>query len=135
MSERGADAGCGSPPSPARGGAGGGVLRWGPGAALIAGAALALAAAPASAGDPGAGREKARQCQTCHGIDGLAKIPEAPHIAGESELYLRTQLEAFRSGRRQHEIMSIVARTLSDTDIADLAAWYASIEISVEVPE
>lgn len=123
-------------PSPHGRGVGGEVVpRRVPGAALIAGAALVLAAAPAIADDAEAGREKARQCQTCHGIDGLARIPEAPHIAGESELYLRTQLEAFRSGRRQHEVMSIVAQGLDDTDIADLAAWYASIRISVELPE
>jgi cytochrome c553 len=104
-----------------------------PAAALAA--AVALAAQPAAAGDPSAGRGKARQCQTCHGIDGLARIPEAPHIAGESELYLRNQLEAFRSGRREHPIMSVIAKGLSDADIADLAAWYSSIRISVEVPQ
>ena len=105
-------------------------------AALLAGAALALAALPAEAGDAAAGRKKAAaQCQTCHGIDGLARIPEAPHIAGESELYLTNQLEAFRSGKRQHPIMSVVAQGLNDEDIADVAAWYASIGISVDVPE
>lgn len=108
--------------------------RRAPGAALL-GAALALAAQPALAGDPATGRKKAAQCQTCHGIDGVAKIPEAPHIAGESELYLKNQLMAFRSGRRTHPIMSVIAKGLSDADIADLAAWYASIKISVEVPE
>jgi cytochrome c553 len=95
-----------------------------------------MAAVPAQAGDAAVGRKKAAgQCQTCHGIDGLARIPEAPHIAGESEVYLTNQLEAFRSGRRQHPIMSVVAQGLSDEDIADVAAWYSSIGISVEVPE
>ena len=102
----------------------------------MAGATLALAVAPAWGGDAAAGREKAAsQCQTCHGIDGLARMPEAPHIAGESEVYLTNQLEAFRSGRRQHPIMSVVAQGLSDEDIGDVAAWYSSIGISVEVPE
>ena len=58
-----------------------------------------------------------------------------PHIAGESEIYLITQLKAFRSGKRTHEIMSIIAADLKDQEIADLAAWYASIKISVELPE
>lgn len=89
----------------------------------------------ATAADAAAGRQKARQCQTCHGIDGIARIPIAPHIAGESEIYLATQLKAFRSGKREHEIMSVVAKDLSDEDIADLAAWYASIEFSVTLPE
>ncbi|MBF2759506.1 MAG: cytochrome c [Ectothiorhodospiraceae bacterium AqS1] len=74
-------------------------------------------------------------CQTCHGLDGIAKIPLAPHIAGESELYLRSRLEAYRSGEIEHEMMSLVAKTLSDEDIADLAAWYASVRISAQIPE
>jgi len=89
----------------------------------------------AFAADAAAGRMKAAACRTCHGIDGIAKIPIAPHIAGESEIYLQTQLKAFRSGKREHEIMSVIAKDLSDDDIADLAAWYGSIKISVEVPE
>lgn len=96
----------------------------------------ALAAAPALAqGDMQAGRKLAQQCATCHGIDGLAKVPIAPHIAGENFTYLKTQLQNFRSGRRQHEIMSIVAQTLSDEEIDNLAAWYSSIHISVALPE
>lgn len=104
---------------------------------LLLGLALAGAglSPPSLAADAAAGREKARQCQTCHGIDGIAKIPIAPHIAGESQIYLETQLKAFRSGKRVHEIMSVIAKGLSDEDIADLAAWYSSIEFSVTVPE
>jgi len=90
---------------------------------------------PVAAGDPAAGREKARACATCHGIDGLAKMPIAPHLAGESEIYIQTQLRAFRSGKRTHEMMSVVAKGLTDEDIADLAAWYASIHIEVSLPE
>lgn len=120
------------PPSPA-----GPTGRRPPGAAagLLGLALTALAVAPALAGDAEAGREKASQCKTCHGIDGLAKIPEAPHIAGENAVYIENQLEAFRSGRRKHPIMSVIAAGLSDEDIADLAAWYSSIGISVTVPE
>lgn len=96
----------------------------------------ALAAGPVLAnGDAAEGRKKARQCSTCHGVDGLAKIPIAPHIAGENFTYLKSQLENFRSGRREHEIMSVVASTLSDADIDDIAAWYSSIHISVALPE
>lgn len=104
---------------------------------LLGLAALAVASPspPAEAADAAAGREKARQCRTCHGLDGIARIPIAPHIAGESRIYLETQLKAFRSGKRQHEIMSVIAKDLSDTDIADLAAWYASIEITATMPE
>ena len=48
---------------------------------------------------------------------------------------LSVQLKAIRSGKRVHEIMSLIAKDLTDEDIADLAAWYASIRITVEVPE
>ena len=89
----------------------------------------------AGAGDPALGRQKAKMCRTCHGIDGLARIPSAPHIAGESQIYIVTQLKAFRSGKRTHEIMSVIAQQLSDADIDNLAAWYSGIQISVTVPE
>lgn len=87
------------------------------------------------AADPSLGRQKAKMCQTCHGIDGLARIPSAPHIAGESQVYLVTQLKAFRAGTRTHEIMSLIAKDLSDEDIENLAAWYSSIEIDVRMPQ
>ena len=98
-------------------------------------AVLALAATSAIAGDATTGREKAKKCKVCHGIDGIARIPIAPNLAGESEIYLATQLKAFRSGRRQHEMMSVIARDLSDEDISDIAAWYSSIKIEVTLPE
>jgi len=97
--------------------------------------AFVALAAPAHAADPAAGKAKAAKCKTCHGIDGIAKIPIAPHIAGESTIYLETQLKAFRSGKRVHEIMSVVAKDLTDEDIADLAAWYSSIKITAQMPE
>ncbi len=100
-------------------------------AALVLTASLGTAAAA----DAAAGREKAGMCRTCHGIDGVARIPEAPNLAGESAIYLQTQLKAFRGGKRTHEMMSVIAAGLSDEDIADLSAWYSSIEISVKMPE
>jgi cytochrome c553 len=88
-------------------------------------AAISLLAAPSHAADAKAGRALAAQkCQVCHGIDGIAKMPVAP-----------TQLKSFRSGKRENEMMTVVAKDLSGQDIANLAAWYASIEISVKVPE
>lgn len=102
---------------------------------LAAGVIPAVIANSSLAGDASAGREKIAQCRTCHGLDGIAKIPIAPHLAGESEIYLQTQLKAFRSGKREHEMMSVVAEGLSDADIADLSAWYASIKITATLPE
>jgi cytochrome c553 len=92
-------------------------------------------AAPALAADASAGRALAGQCQTCHGLDGIAQIPIAPNIAGESQIYLEKQLKAFRSGARENEMMSVVAQNLSDEDISNLAAWYESIEVTASMPE
>lgn len=63
--------------------------------AAACGGALGGLALPASAEDAAAGRQKARMCQTCHGIDGVARRPDVPNIGGESTLYLTRQLEAF----------------------------------------
>ena len=89
------------------------------GGVLLAGAALAD-------GDPAAGQKVAGMCRTCHGLDGFARIPIAPHIGGEPAAYLERQLQAFRDGSREHEMMSVVAAGLSDTQISDVAAWYAA---------
>jgi cytochrome c553 len=104
--------------------------------ALALGASLVLFwAAQADAGDAKAGRAKAESvCSVCHGVDGLAKIPEAPNLAGQTETYLIEQIAAFKSGERKNEMMSVVVQDLSDTDIENLAAYYSGIEISVKPP-
>ena len=88
-----------------------------------------------AAGNVTAGRQKALQCQTCHGLDGLSKIPDAPNIAGSPEGYLVKSLNAYRKGERKNDMMSIVVQQLSEQDIADLAAYYAAIEVSVKPPK
>lgn len=95
-----------------------------------------LCAGPLAAeilGNRDAGRKISGQCRTCHGADGFATIPIAPHIGGEPEAYLRAQLTAFRDGTREHEMMTIVAANLSDQQIADLAAWYGGHEARAEL--
>jgi cytochrome c553 len=87
-----------------------------------------------AAGDVKAGRRKALACQTCHGMDGAAKIPEAPNLAGQSEIYLIKSLQDYRSGERKNEMMSIVVKALNDQDIADLAAYFAAIPVTVGEP-
>jgi cytochrome c553 len=83
-----------------------------------------------AAGDVKAGRQKALQCQACHGMDGTAKIPEAPNLAGQSEVYLVKSLQDYR----KNEMMSIVIQSLKDQDIADLAAYFAAIPVTVGEP-
>jgi len=102
---------------------------------LAFGGAIAGIPPSALAADAAAGKEKAKKCQTCHGIDGAAKQPHVPNIGGESDIYLIKQLKAFRSGERQDPQMSIMAKPLTDEDIADLAAWYSSIKFTVTMPE
>jgi cytochrome c553 len=87
-----------------------------------------------AAGNITTGRQKALACQTCHGLDGLSKMPEAPNIAGNPEQYLVRQLNAFRKGERKNEMMTVVVQQLSDQDVADLAAYYAAIEVTVKLP-
>ncbi len=96
--------------------------------------ALGLLAGAALAGDAKQGREKAVQCQPCHGLDGIAKIPGAAHLAGQEEVYLVKALKDFKTGARNNEMMSVLAPGLSDQDIDDLAAYYASIPVTVGKP-
>jgi len=82
--------------------------------------------------DVEAGRRKAVACQACHGMDGIAKLPDAPNLAAQPAGYLERELRAYRSGTRRNEVMSIAAKPLSDGDIRDLAAYYAAVRIEVK---
>jgi cytochrome c553 len=93
---------------------------------------LLLAATPALAADAAAGRQKALACAVCHGPLGLAVAPDAPSLAGQSAIYLGGQLRAYRGGARKHEVMSVMAKPLSDADIDDLVAWFSSLQVSVQ---
>lgn len=88
-----------------------------------------------AAGNLTAGRQKALQCQTCHGLDGLSKLPEAPHLAGQPEPYLVKSLNDYRKGIRKNDMMTLVVEKLTDQDVADLAAFYAAIEVTVKLPK
>lgn len=83
------------------------------------------------AGDVKAGRTKALMCQACHGTDGLSKVPDAPNLAGQTEPYLVTQLQAYKSGARKNDAMSLVIASLSDKDMEDLAAYFSAIEVKI----
>lgn len=67
-------------------------------------------------------------------MSGLSQAPDAPHLAGQPVFYLAAQLRAYRSGARRHEVMSVIARPLTDDDITNLAAWFASIRVEVQAP-
>ncbi len=96
--------------------------------------AAALLCSSAAAQDAAAGRAKAQACAVCHGPLGLSSAPDAPHLAGQPALYLAMQLRNYRSGKRPHEVMAVLAKPLSDDDIANLAAWFASIKVEASAP-
>ena len=104
-------------------------------APLILGGLVLAGGFPAAADDPAAGRKIANMCRTCHGIDGYAQIPIAPHIGGEPKEYLEAQLMAFKTGTREHEMMSVVAAGLSAQQISDVAAWYAAHSAVATLPD
>jgi cytochrome c553 len=79
-----------------------------------------------------AGRAKADAvCAACHGSKGYSQLPNAPHLAGQPEIYLKEQLKAYRNGKRANEVMAVIAKPLTDDEISNLAEWYSSIQIKV----
>ena len=98
-------------------------------AALIATIALtALSVNAAHAADVEAGRQKAASCAGCHGVDGNSQTPMNPNVAGQKEQYLVTTMLDYKNGKRQHTLMQAVLTPLSEADIRDIAAFYASQE-------
>ena len=94
-------------------------------------AAIVLAAASAALAAEPQPPAQARVCAPCHGPLGVSVQPDAPNLAGQPRAYLAAQLAAYRSGKRAHEVMGVVAKPLTDADISDLAAWFASLEIAL----
>jgi cytochrome c553 len=88
--------------------------------------AFAASAAPAQQGDPSAGQPKTATCGACHGVDGNSITAEWPSLAGQHETYLVRQLMAYRDHERPDVGMQQFAATLSEQDMLDIAAYYAS---------
>lgn len=93
-----------------------------------------MLAGAASAQDIDEGRKVAGMCRTCHGLDGYARVPIAPHIGGEPADYLAEQLRAFKTGTRAHEMMTVVAASLSEQQIVDVSTWYAAHQVTATLP-
>ena len=83
-----------------------------------------------SAGDAAKGREKTQMCEGCHGIEGwrtaFPEVYRVPRLGGQHEAYLVSALKQYRAGERSHPSMRAIAGSLSDADIANLAAYYAA---------
>lgn len=97
---------------------------------LCASVLWALAAPVQAAGDPKAGQQKTSMCAGCHGIPGwrtaYPRVYSVPLLGGQHADYIVAALKAYKSGERQHPSMTRVAASLSEQDMEDLAAYYAS---------
>jgi len=107
----------------------------------LAAAALApiLAAAQTAtpAGDPQKGSQKVQMCQGCHGILGwrtaYPEVYRVPKIAGQHPAYIVAALKEYRAGQRKHPSMDAITATLSDQDMADIAAYYSQAPLQTAV--
>jgi cytochrome c553 len=99
--------------------------------------ALLLLAAPVLAwaqdapkGDPEAGARKNAMCMGCHGIDGwrtaYPEVYSVPKIGGQHPAYIVAALQEYKRGDRTHPSMRAIAASLSNQDMADLAAYYGA---------
>ncbi len=106
---------------------------------LLAAAAIALVGSAHAAGDVKAGENKAAMCIGCHGIAGyqnsFPEIHKVPKISGQSDKYIVAALTAYQKGERKHPTMRGMAGSLSEQDMADLAAYYAGHNPGVTAPE
>ncbi|MGM0594259.1 MAG: c-type cytochrome [Pseudomonadota bacterium] len=87
-----------------------------------------------AAGDAAAGKTKANTCVACHGADGNSTNPIWPRLAGQHADYTAKQLAEFKSGARKDPTMNGMATPLSEQDMADLAAFFASQSAGVGAP-
>jgi len=108
--------------------------------ALLAAASTATGAAHAQgavSGDPAAGALKVQMCQGCHGIEGwrtaYPEVYPVPRIAGQHPTYLVKALQEYKNGERAHPSMRAIAASLTDKDMADVAAYYGQDGLSTTV--
>lgn len=88
-----------------------------------------VVASVAGAADPAAGKQQYEAtCAACHGADGISIAPIYPNVAGQKDQYLVAQLKAFRDGSRRNTIMEPMAKGLTDTQIAHLAAYVSGLK-------
>ncbi len=90
-----------------------------------------LTATDALAGDPVAGKARSVTCAGCHGADGIAMIPGYPNLKGQNEQYLVNSMKAYKNGERTGALANVMkaqANLLNETDIANLAAYYANLK-------
>jgi cytochrome c553 len=94
---------------------------------VVYGLALASMAVAAQAADVAAGRQKAELCIACHGEGGISQIENIPSLAGQPDLFIQWQLVFFRAGTRKNQQMQPIIDQLSNEDIRNLGAYFASL--------
>ncbi|KAB2825554.1 c-type cytochrome [Aliivibrio finisterrensis] len=93
--------------------------------------ALFASAPTLAAGDAAAGKAKSTICASCHGADGIAVIPGYPNLKGQNAQYIESSLKAYKNKQRSggnSAVMQPMAAMLSDTDMANLAAYYSTMK-------
>ena len=98
-------------------------------------AALAFASSPLHAADPAAGKEKAQICSACHGENGVSQTENIPSLAAQPDAFIQWQLVFFRSGTRKNEQMQPIVEQLSNDDVRNLGAYFASLPPPPKKPD
>lgn len=83
-----------------------------------------------ASGDSARGQQLAAGCASCHGAQGVSATYDYPHLAGQLATYTYKQLRDYKDGTRRQPVMSALVADLSNQDMADLAAWYASLPLA-----
>jgi cytochrome c553 len=99
---------------------------------------LAVAAqTPPAPGDPNKGAQKVAMCQGCHGIHGwrtaFPEVYRVPKLSGQNSQYIVTALKQYKAGDRGHPTMKAIAASLSDGDMADIAAYYSQASLTTAI--
>ena len=92
-------------------------------------ALLMLASGSAmAAGDAKLGKDKSAGCAGCHGATGVSSNPMYPNLAGQKAMYLVKAIKAYKTGARKDAMMGSMVSSLTDSDIENIAAYYASLK-------
>ena len=89
-------------------------------------AALAVSGGAFASGDASVGKKKSTPCAACHGAEGVSASPEFPNLAGQYPDYLLSAMQHYKNGKRKNPIMQAQVTNLSQKDMLDLAAYFAS---------
>jgi cytochrome c553 len=89
--------------------------------------AMMACGSSARAADPASGKEKAEICAGCHGENGISQTENIPSLAGQQDQFTQWQLVFFRGGARKNELMQPIAEQISNEDVRDIGAYFASL--------